>query len=358
MGMQSVVITLKALAISSSTRSERGVVCIILNDTTVTGVHTYTRLKNVVESYSAANLAIIKRCFNKYGVKTLKVACYNSAATEPETIADALTILDGVKFNYLAAPTAETADNALIKTFISTQREGNNILAKAVLSNHVGDYEGIINFINNSITMEGTTYTGKEFCVDVACLIATCGITSSITNMAIDGVTAVDSVGTDLDALVDAGKLFLFYDNDLDAIIFSRGVNSKTTIGATEKESLKKIRIVEILDMIRDDFKVTFKADYQGRVENSLDNKNLLISALNTYLRTLSKQGLLSKTEESLMKLDVDAIASYIETNKGIDCTEMTDEEILAIGTDDKVFVTGIVYPEDAMEDLTLVLNY
>jgi len=144
----------------------------------------------------------------------------------------------------------------------------------------------------------------------------------------------------------------------LEEYVFSRGVNSKTTIGTNEKASLKKIRIVDILDMIRDDTKVTFKKNYQGKVNNSLNNKNLLVSAYNSYLRGLVTQGALSETEISLFQLDIDATTDYLENEKGIDCSSMTSAEILAIGTDSSVSITGAVYVDDAMEDLNLILNY
>ena len=360
MGMQSIVIALKALATSATTRSKRGIVCLILDDPTVTGIHTYTKLKNVTDTYSAENKAIITRCFSGRGAKTLKIACYNSAATTPETIDVALSALDGVKFNYMACPTvSEDADKLKVATFIKAQRTANNILVKVVLNNYVGDFEGVINFINNTITMsDGTIYTGSQFTVDVACLAANCSLTSSLTNLAISDIKSVDVVGTDLDDLVDEGKLFLFYDNDLESIVFSRAVNSKTTIGTNEKESLKKIRVIDILDMIRDDVKVTFKTNYQGKVSNSLANKKLLVSAYNTYLRGLVKEGALSDSQTSYFELDVDATSNYLEDEKGYDCSSMTDVEILNIDTDEKVFIKGIAYILDVAEDLALELNY
>jgi len=358
MGLQNVTIKLKALATSATTRSKRGIVCLILDDATVTGVHTYTQLKNVTDNYSTTNKAIINRCFSKYGVKTLKVACYNSTASTPETINTALEKLSGVKFNYLACPTAGDTDKSTIANFIKTQRNANNILVKAVLNNDSADYEGVINFINNSVTVDGVVYTGIEFCVDFACIVAGISLTESITNKAISGITAVDNVGIDLDSLVDAGKIFLFYDEDLEEYVFSRGVNSKVIIGTNEKASLKKIRIMDILDMLRDDMKVTFKTNYQGKVENTLENKKLLVSAYNSYLRTLSVQGILSTTQTSYIQLDINATKTYLEENKGIDTSSLTDEEVLAYDTDEEVFVTGTVYAIDCSEDLTLNLNY
>lgn len=360
MGMQKIIITLKALAESATTRSKRGIVCLILDDPNVTGLNTYTRLRNVKDNYSTANKAIISRCFSDRGVKTLKIACYNSAASTPETIDEALALLNDVKFNYMACPTVtESTDKQKVTQFIKDQRKNNNILVKAVLNNNEADYEGVINFINNTVNMTaGTTYSGVDFTVDIACLAANCGLNSSLTNMVVDGVKSVDIVGDDLDALVDQGKLFLFYDYDLESVVLSKGVNSKVTIAANEKESMKKIRVVDILDMIRDDFKVSFKKNYQGKVNNSLSNKRLLISTFNAYLRAMTKQGALNDGQVSQTWLDVEAQKNYLEDTKNIDCSSLKDEEILAYDTNEKVFVSGVAYVDDAMEDLNLDLNY
>ncbi len=360
MGMQKITITLKALVDSAVTRSSRGIMCLILNDPNVTGVMTYTRLRNVKDNYSDANKKIITRCFSDRGVKTLKVACYNSAAEAPETIDHALVLLNNVKFNYMACPTAkETDDKQKVAQFIKDQRKNNNILVKAVLWNYEGDYEGVINFINDTVNMtDGTIYTGLDFTVDIACLAANCGLNSSLTNMVVDGVKSVNSVGDDLDSLVDAGKLFLFYDYDMEAVVISRAVNSKVTIGSNEKDSLKKIRVIDILDLLRDDMKVTFKKSYQGKVDNSLNNKRLLVSAFNSYLRGMTKQGALNDGQTSETQLDIEAQKNYLEDTKGIDCSGLKDEEILAYDTDEQVFVNGTAYVDDAMEDLNLELNF
>ncbi|AGX43282.1 phage tail sheath C-terminal domain-containing protein [Clostridium saccharobutylicum] len=352
-----VSITLKALAENAKSRSSRGIVCLVLDEPNVVGLHTYSRLKAVNDNYSDANKAMITRCFSGHGVKLLRVVCYNSAANTPQTIETALTLLNNVKFNYLACPTANSDDKKmLIANFIKDQRKNNNILVKAVLNNYVGDYEGIINWINKKVAMSaGTVYTGLEYTVDVACDAATCSLESSLTNKVLEGVESVDDVGEDLDVLKDSGKFFAYYDNDLEAVVYYTAVNSKTTVGENEKASMKKIRVMDILDMMRDDQKVAFKTTYQGKVDNSYSNKKLLISAYNTYLRGLIKQGAISAGNALL---DTDSIAQYVEKNKSIDTSGLKDEEINALDTDEEVFATETVGVLDAMEKLNLAINF
>nr|WP_321023419.1 phage tail sheath subtilisin-like domain-containing protein [Clostridium neonatale] len=361
MGMVEATVSLVALTESANTRSVRGVVMLILDDT-VEGLHKYARKRNVKESYSSENKAIIDKCFVKYGVRNMKVICYNSKADTPETIATALGKLDMVKFNYLACPTCTTEENKkLISDFIKAQRKADNILTHAVLHDYAkaADDEGIISFLNDNIYLsDETTFTGDQYCVDVACVCATSAINKSLTNKIADGVKSVDEI-ENKDAAIDDGNIFLYYDNDLESVIFSRAVNSKTTIKETEKEELKKIRLVEILDMIRDDMKLEWKANYQGKVENTYDERLNLCTKYNTYLNTLMRKKFLNNDVNyaSYCEINLDKTKNYLE-DLGIDISEMTDAEILTHDMKEHVFLKAHVYPVDVMEDMDLEINY
>lgn len=358
MGMVQTVIDLNSLAESANTRSTRGIVMLILDDT-VKGLHKYARKRNVKENYTVENKAIIDKCFVKYGIKGMKVICYNSHAETPETISTALAELDMVKFNYLACPTATTeTDKKAIGDFIKSQRKADNILTHAVLYDYRDD-EGVISFFNSKISMEdNVALTGVEYCVDVACMCATSAINKSITNKIAEGVKTVSEI-EDKDKAVDDGNLFLYYDNDLQSIIFSRAVNSKTIIGPNEKEDLKKIRIVEILDMIRDDMKLEWKANYQGKKENTYDERLNLCTKYNNYFSTLIRKKYLNNSTKykSYCEINLEKTKNYLE-DRGIDISEMSDEEILTYDMKDHVFIKAHVYPIDVMEDMELEISY
>ena len=357
MGMPIEKIELQALAENASARSVRGIVMLILDDK-VTGVHKYARKRNVKETYSAENMAIISKCFIKYNVRNMKVVCYDS--TNTETIQTALDKIDGVKFNYLACPTAtEEADKKLIGDFIKEQRKQNNILVHAIINAYAGDDEGIINFPHNSVTVDKETLTGVQYCVDVACMCATSAINKSMTNKQAQGVTEVSEIA-DEDKAIEDGQLILTYDNDLEYFVFARGVNSKTTIGEGEKEQLKKIRIVEILDMIRDDTKLEWKSNYKGKKENTFDERQNLCTKYNLYLNTLSRKKYLNNAVEykSYCEQNIEAMKNYLEDERGIDVSELEDNEILTHDFGEHVFLKMHIYPIDVMEDIELIINY
>ena len=357
MGMPIEKIELQALAESIGARSARGIVMLILDDK-VTGVHKYARKRNVKESYTPENMAIINKCFIKYNVRNMKVVCFDSKSSG--TLQSALDKIKGVKFNYLACPKATNeGDKKLIGDFIKEQRKQNNILVHAVINAYAGDDEGIIDFPHTSVTVDNKTITGAEYCVDVACMCATNAINKSMTNKQAQGVTAVSEIA-DEDRAVEEGQLILTYDNDLEYFVFARGVNSKTTIMEGEKEQLKKIRIVEILDMIRDDAKLEWKANYKGKKENTFDERQNLCTKYNLYLNTLSRKKYLNNATEykSYCEQDIDEMKNYLEDEKGIDVSELEDNEVLTHDYGEHVFLKWHVYPVDVMEDITIKVQY
>lgn len=365
-------IILKALSDSTIIRSKRGIVALLLKDT-VEGVNTYKGKKYVKESYSAENKKIIEKCFDKYNVKTLKVVCYG------EDLATDIKKLANEKFNYLACPSiSEETDKKTVADFIKEQREANNILVHAVLNNYSADSEGVINFANSNVKLksagqssaivgsalvniaevgEGTeTLTGAEYCVDVACQIATIGFDRSLTGLLVPDVASSDNI-EDVDSITEKGSICLYYDYDLDGYVYSDGVNSKTTLKDDEKDSLKKIRVCEVFDMVRDDLKVSFKKSYRGKYGNSYNNRMLIRDSFNLYFKTLQKQGVLNPDENCSCWLDIDKTREYLES-KGTDTSDIEDNEVLKKDVDNKLFLKGKIYVLDTVDELYFEINY
>ena len=349
---ESINIILKALANSSVTRSTRGIVMLVVKDANVTGYKEYTNYRQVTAGYEDKNSKLINKAFNKYGVKNLKVVTYQSDVSE------ALAKINNIKFNYLTAPeVTETQDKEKIISFIKTQRDQQNILVHAVLRDVASaNHEGIISFKNNEVYVGEERLTGDQFCFDVACTIATTSNEESITNKIALDVTSVDEIA-DRDSATEGGNIFLYYDFDLDAVIYSEGVNTLTSLKKDQAEILKKIRVNEIFDQIRDDIKVTFKRNYRGKYSNSYNDKLLIRDAYNTYFKSLEKIGQLNPDMENRCELNVDATEKYLN-DKGIDTSEMQKEEILMHDTGNKLFLRGRLYVLDTIEELEFELNY
>lgn len=350
MGMPELIINFKKLGESAKSRSLKGVVALIINDTTVSGTHIYSRVSQITEAYSASNLALLKMCFNEYGVNKLIVV---SKVTEDD-LANALNLIKTTKLDFLALPYAVTGDNAKAISFIEAQRL-NNIMSKVVLVNEDADLEYVINFTSDGIEESGVDVTPELFTVDLACAFATTPLTQSATYYVFNKVTKVNEK-TNKDTATDNGEVFLI--NDGDKIKLSRAVTSLKTLTGEKKAALKKIKIVEGADLIKSDIYSVFQDQYVGKVDNNYDNKALLVSDINTYLESMTTQGVLNPDGTNLVKLDLDSQRDYIEKELGIDTTNMKDIDVLRYPTDSFVFLTGQVTFADSVEDITLNLYY
>lgn len=346
MGMPNIQISFDVLASTAITRSERGIVCLIIKDT-VNGVFTYTKFSKVTQTYSTKNLALIKQAFAD-GVYKL-VVC---SVAESATISDALDLIKNVKFNYLVCPFAVTADNTTIATWITDMRN-NKKRFKAVLVNHVANSEAIINFTTDGIYVNDVAVTSEDFAVRIAVVLATTPLNQSATYHVFDDVTAINSKA-DEDASIDAGELILT--NDGEKIKIARAVNSLTTIGIGKKASMKKIKIIDGMDLLFEDIFNTFRDTYIGKIDNQYDNKMLLVSEINNYLDDMGKAGVLNKYATNEVDIDVEAVANYLETVLLINTDDMKEQEIREHDTDSKVLLKGNVQFLDAMEDLELNL--
>ena len=152
------------------------------------------------------------------------------------------------------------------------------------------------------------------------------------------------------DAANDAGQFILIHDGE--KVKTGRAVNSFVTTTQDKGSQFSKIKIVECLDMINQDIRRTAEDSYIGKYANSYDNKLLLVSAIQGYFDQLEMDGLLEKGTSSV-DIDTEQQRIYLKS-KGVDVTDMTDQQIRMAGTDDQVFLISHIQPLDAIEDITL----
>jgi len=153
-----------------------------------------------------------------------------------------------------------------------------------------------------------------------------------------------------MDNKIDNGEFILFHDGQ--KVKVGRAVNSLTTATQDKGEIFKKIKIVEAIDMIRNDIQMTAQDSYIGKYSNSYDNKCLLITAISGYFTQLELEGIL-QAGSSFVGIDMAAQEAYLQS-KGMDTSEMTEQEIKEANTDDKVFLKANIKILDAIEDIDL----
>lgn len=351
--MHGVRFTVQALAESVSTRAAHGVLFIVLDDETVTpGLYRYTKLKKVIETYDTDNKAIISTAFADYGIKSLIVAVGHAETGITGSLDTALSLLNKVNENgWLTVPQISSdADKKKVADFIKAQRRDEDYPLKGVLYNYASDCEAIVNFTASNLG----AIIPDAYAAQVAAQLCVLGANESITNHTAKNVTSCD-IKADNDECVGKGELFLY--NNGKNIVYSRGVNSLQTIGTNQSEELSKIRIVEVIDLVKSDMREIFELNYLGKLGNSYKNRKTLINALNSYLRTVSTEGYLSNDVQSFAELDVEATIKYLE-GKGIDTDEMKTEDILKEKLGSNVFIKVTLYCMDTIEDINIVLQY
>jgi len=344
MGLPKILIEFKTLAETIIARSERGIVAVILKDNSNnTETYTYTQEKDIVKShYTAANLTFLQHIFMGNPSKVI----VERIRTDGD-ISTALEKLKNKQWYYLTVPQITEEEINTVVTYIKEMRSQYHKTFKAVLPNCTANNEGIINFATDDIKVDTKTYTSAEFCPRIAGILAGLPLNRSATYYALTEVDSITESETP-DADVDNGKLILI--NDGTKIKIARGVNSLTTFTEIKGPDFAKIKIVEAVDMIRDDIRNTFEDKFVGKVENSYDNKVVFIAAVNKYFKDLSSRGVLYDKFDNRAEIDIDATREYLSQTK--DVSDWEEEKIKTANTGTNVFVKANIQIQDAIEDL------
>ena len=347
MGLPQINIAFQTLAVTAIARSARGVVALVLKDSTDVTFETkiYTDITQIDPlDWTATNLDYIQKAF--LGIPTKIIVEREASAAVNYNLS--LARLANKKWNYLAIPGLVVGDVATISTWIKTMRDTNKKTFKAVLPISVSDHEGIINFTGSGIKVGATTYTAYQYCCRIAGILAGLPFTRSSTYYVLTEVDSITETTTPDDD-IDAGQLILI--NDGVHIKIGRGVNSLTTTTVTKGAKFKKIKIMEAIDLMREDIRDTFDSEYVGKVNNFYDNKVLFLTGVNAYFKVLQGDEVLDPNFTALAGIDIDAQELYLQST-GLDTSALTTAQIKEYNTGSKVFVKASGSPLDAMEDL------
>ncbi|WP_427340648.1 phage tail sheath C-terminal domain-containing protein [Caloranaerobacter sp. DY30410] len=345
MGLPRINIEFSGKAVSAVERSARGIVALILKDNGNFDTKEYKSIEEInADDWTTDNIDYIKKTFMG---RPSKVICerIDTSATDYNA---ALDRLKNKKWNYLAIPGIAADDTTAIATWIKTQRDNNKKTFKAVLPNHAADHEGIINFTTADIKTVDKTYTTAEYCCRIAGILAGLPFTRSATYYVLDEVESITE-STDPDADIDNGQLILI--NDGEKIKIGRGVNSLVSTTTEKTEDFKKIKIVEVMDMIKDDIRDTFNNYYVGKVPNIYDNQVLFFTSVNAYFKELANQEILDPNFRN--KADVDIRAQrLVWESMGVDTSRLNDQQVKEKTFRSNVYVKANIKIVDAMEDL------
>lgn len=356
MGLPNINIIFRTAASTVVSRSQRGVVAVILKDSAdgAAGEHVITEEKEIPAVLSAVNRDYLAKTLIGYVNKPKKAVAYVLAA-DASDLSAALDFFSRQKINYLVGPPDCTADEAAqIVAWIKAQRADKRT-PKAVLPNTAADSEGILNFTTGNIAAGDAEYAAAGYCGRMAGLAAGTPITISCTYAVLPEVTSVKRLTeAEMDAAVDGGELILFHDGE--KVKVGRGVNSLRTTTEEKGEAFKKIKIVDAVDMMQDDIRMLTQDSYIGKYANSYDNKCLLITAIREYFAELEAEGVLA-AGKSEVEIDMEKQKQYL-ADAQIDVSSLSEQEIKTADTGSHVFLKGTVGIMDTIEDIDLDMEF
>ncbi len=348
MGLPEIFIAFETAAVTAITRSARGVLAVALAEDGGSGdaapsLAAYRTLAEVSgEDYSPENYRLLKLAFL---AGPSRVLVLRTGGKDVEAFA----LLEKTQFDWLAAPGLDQ-DQAV--SFIKGQRAKGLGVKLAAANALAPDHEGIVNLCAGDLVLTDGPIEAKDYAVRVAGLLAALPLTRSATYVQLPEVVSCGAV-EDPDKAVDTGKLIIVPGRD--GFRLGRAVNSFTSTTVDKAAPFQKIKIVEGIDLIRTDIARAFESGYIGRVLNSYDNKLLLVTAINAYLRGLEGD-VLDGTADNRCFVSLEGQRTYLES-RGTDTGGMKDAEILRANTGSEVFLEARLTFCDAMEDLSLRIS-
>lgn len=361
MGLPEISVYFKEKGIAAIESAKRGIILLLLNDASVQAVTKYTVFDNddIPETLSEDNKKQIELALIGYQTTPYKIVVLVFPKTGRTADINAkLKAAEALKFTYLVYPEATTEESTTIATWIKAQRSQKDNKVKAVLFKTAADNEGIINVTNEYFEVKTKKYTGQQYLSRIAGLICGTPATIACTFAPLPEVTGVEFVDREtLDRRIDAGEFVVFDDGE--KIKVARGVNSYVTTVQDKGKSFKKIKLVELMDMVHDDIKKTAEDNYLGKYANSYDNRCLLITAINGYFLELEANSLAEKGKNNC-SIDVEATKIYLMKNgrkTKEELKQMKEIDIKYENIGDNVFLTAEMSLLDAIETIKLPIH-
>ena len=341
-------------AVTAIIRSERGIACVVVFDDTpaAAGYNVYKYFTDIpADRYTAANLAAIKRCWL---CPVNKVVVVNAPATDAD-FDDAVEILEKIKYNYVCV--VDDSFQQDLATYLLTKNE--NSPGKKYIGVTYGataDSKYIINVKNDSVHDIATDADVDmvQYLPRLTSVLANLPLNRSITYYELEDINAVDMSFVDsettIDDWIDDGYLCLWQDED--KVKVGRGVNTLTTFTSTDTEDMRKIIIVEAMNLILEDIYNTFKDYYVGKYKNSYDNQCLFISAVNTYFRALAREEILDPGFDNNAYVDVETQRDAWLAIGKTEAEDWTEAQVKEMTFKSWIYLAGNIKILDAIEDL------
>jgi len=356
-GLPQIIINFIKKAASAIARSAKGIVVIVVKDDTdkTFDLKMYNYASEADKDkalYTTANYQQISDAFlgtpNKVYIVRVDAA---------EAFSNAVTIVDTLKFNWLCLADGTAADQQAVATYVKGKNSVNKVrkIKAVTYKATITDDMHIVNFTNETIKRPGeASLPGWNYLGRITGALAGLPFTRSITYFVFADLEGV-AEPVDMDAAIGNGEFVLM--NDYGEVKAARGVNSLKTITGNISEDMKKITIVEAMDVILEDIATEFKNNYVGKYKNKYDNQALFISAVNGYFDALEKEDILDNeyNNESLINIETQRQA-WLTFGK-IEAAEWDEITVKNNTFGSNMYLTSNVKILDAIEDLNMNIN-
>ncbi|EDT75867.1 phage tail sheath C-terminal domain-containing protein [Clostridium butyricum] len=350
-------IAFKQKAISSIEKSERGIAILILKNDETSGCPDYAVYKEVTEyetvkdKYNAENQKAITDVFT---FPPSKVIVVNS-----DTVSNALIEIEkNIPTGWITVENGTAEDFATLTSWIKL-KEAKKRTYKAITYNTTStDCKHIAN--NTNPKVEFIDNRGKvdaiKYLPSLLGIAAYCGGNNrSMTYFKCTNLKSVEAF-SDIDVELAKGNLVMF--NDTDCVRICQGINTLITYdGETATEDMSFIETVETMDTIQDDIRDVFKETYLGPYVNDLDSQMLLISAINGYLKELSKVKKLDPNYNNIANINITAQRDAWVASGKAEAKDWDDAKVKNNTFKRDVFLAGDIKILGSMTNLKLDIS-
>ena len=356
-GMPKIDVIFQGLAVSAINRSAKGIVVLIVKEDAATfDFAEYKTADQIDDSkFTAENVAYIKDVFVGNPSKVIV------ATQKAEELLSAVLLKVKTKFfNWIGIAEGTQQEQDDLATWIKSVNQNEKKVYKAITYNAtVTDDMHIVNFTNEKVKPKNKAeITGDKYIARLLGLFAGLPFTQSATYYIMQDLESVTEP-VDVETAVNAGKLVLFNDefNYEPVVRVARAINSLITVAQPLTDDMKKITIVEAMDLIKTDISSTFKNFYVGKYKNLYDNQILFLSAVNSYFRQLALENILDRNFPNLSDINVEKQRlAWLGIGK-TEAETWTDLQVKLNTFRSNLFLAGKVKILDAMEDLDFIVN-
>ena len=359
-GLPSIDIIFKQLAVTAVQRSELGVLCVVMYDEKQTeGIKKfiYKRGSDVVkDDYSTDNYTALMRAFDVAVNKVYVLRC----KTDTE-ITDIVKELDKIKFNYICT-NIKALQQPLANQIVQYNNDSNGHKCFAVVANITqADSKWVIQLKGTGgiLKEDSKAVKAEDYIIRVASTLCNLPMNRSLTYYVFEDLASWDdsyiTPELPIDKWISDGWLTLI--NDDEEVKCGRAVNSLTTFTSTDTEDMSHIIIMNAIALITEDIYTTFKSYYVGKYKNTLSNQRLFITSVNAYFRELMREEILDDAYDNRCYVDIESQRlAWLGIGKA-EADDWDDHKVETMTFRTNVYLAGNVKISDAMEDLRFEIS-